>query len=78
MNNNLQAMTNEILLAAFRQLVTNSPKAKRGEPRQRHSFALRRSTRQKLDELAQMTGSSRTELIERSVSEMHQIHALLS
>jgi hypothetical protein len=25
-----------------------------------------------------MTGSSRTELIERSVSEMHQIHALLS
>ena len=71
-------MNEEVLRAAFQKLVTKHTPTKRGEPRQRANFAISTGTRAKLDELARITGSSRTEVIERSVSEMHQIHALLS
>ena len=72
--------TDEALLkAAVQRLIVSGSHTptKRGEARQRAHFAISTATRTKLDELAQMTGRSRTQLIEQSVSELHRLYIIL-
>lgn len=74
-------MKDETLLkAAVQRLLLSGghTPTKRGEKRQRAHFAISTATRTKLDQLAKMTGRSRTQIIEQSVSELHQIHSILS
>ena len=68
-----------VLYAAAQRLFVSGSytPTKRGEPRQRANFAITKATMAKLDELAKKMGSSRTEIIERSVSEMHRLLVVL-